>query len=55
MFSAPTTKCRPIKNAQTAFPGDMFAPSASQMCQNKVSEVLWTYISVLGFVLQCNL
>ena len=53
--NAPNAKCGPMKNAQMAFHGDMFAPSASQICQNKISEVLWTYISVLSFVLQCNL
>jgi hypothetical protein len=44
-----------MKNAQLAFPGGILAPTASQMYQMKISEVLWTYISVLSFISHCNL
>jgi hypothetical protein len=53
-FSVPSAKCGPMQNAQLAFPGGIFAPTASRMYQIKISEVLWTYISVLSFIFQCN-
>jgi hypothetical protein len=56
-FSAPSAKCGPTKNAQMALPGNtlIFAPTPSLTCQEKTSEVLWTYIAVMSFVFQCNL
>jgi hypothetical protein len=54
-FNVPSVKCGPMKNALLAFPGGIFAPTASRMYQMKISEVLWTYISVLSFIFQCNL
>ena len=54
-FNVPSAKCGPMKNAQLEFPGDIFAPTASRIYQMKVSEVLWTYISVLIFIFHCNL
>jgi hypothetical protein len=43
------------ENALLAFPGGIFAPTASRMYQMRISEDLWTYISVLSFIFQCNL
>jgi hypothetical protein len=54
-FNAPSAKCGPMKNELLAFPGDIFFPTASRMYQMKISEVLWTYISVPLFIFQCNL
>ena len=41
-----------MKNAHVPLPGDIFAPAASRMYQMKISEVLWTHISVLSLIFQ---
>jgi hypothetical protein len=54
-FNLPSAKCGPMKNTQLAFPGDIFVATASRMYQMKISEFLWTYISVLSIIFQYNL
>jgi hypothetical protein len=49
-LNEPSAKCGPMRNVLLAFPGDMFFPTASRMYQMKISEVLWTYISVPRFI-----
>jgi hypothetical protein len=53
-FRAPSAKYGPMKNAQLAFPGDIFVPNAIRMYQMKMSEVLWTYISIVCFIFHSN-
>jgi hypothetical protein len=50
-----SVKCGPMKNALLAFLGRIFSPTASRIYQMKISEDLWTYISELSFIFQCNL
>jgi len=37
-----------------AFLGDIFVLPASRLYQMQISKVLWTHISVMIFIFQCN-